>query len=42
LHIIVKRDHLLRVNLDEMELVFQVHPAPLDNLDKLFIVMLKM
>lgn len=29
------------VNLDEMELVFQVHPDPLDNLDKLFIVILK-
>lgn len=29
------------VNLVEMELDFQVHPAPLDHLDKLFIVILK-
>lgn len=40
--IIVKCDHLFRVNLVEMELDFQVHPAPLDHLDKLFIVILKM
>lgn len=36
-----RETEVIGVNLVEMEMDFQVHPAPLDHLDKLIIIILK-